>query len=192
MKIEISDYYKSKGYNKAYLYLRKSDGRYGVVLHGKDRKLTGMLYSRYLYTSHYKCDIAKGEEVDHINGDKSDDKIENLQVISKSYNIRKGHRIKEKVVLICPICKEEFYFDKRNLSTHPNPCCSRKCGGKKSINTAITNGNLDKRKKQHTLDIDSIKIDIENHLRQAEIAKKYKISVSTLKRFISSNGVKMK
>ena len=43
-----------------------------------------MLYSRYLYTSHYKCDIAKGDEVDHINGDKSDDRIENLQVISKS------------------------------------------------------------------------------------------------------------
>ena len=63
---------------------------------------------------------------------------------------------------------------------------------KKSINTDITNGNLDKRKKQYILDIDSIKIDIENHLRQPEIAKKYKISVSTLKRFISSNGVKMK
>ena len=40
-----------------------------------------MSYAKYLYTSHYKCDVAKGDQVDHINGDKMDDRIENLQVV---------------------------------------------------------------------------------------------------------------
>ena len=34
--------------------------------------------------------------------------------------------------MTCPICGKKFQFLKRNLSTHPNPCCSRKCGGIKS------------------------------------------------------------
>ena len=36
------------------------------------------------------------------------------------------------VMRICPVCGKEFLFAKRNLSTHPNPCCSRRCGGIKS------------------------------------------------------------
>ena len=34
-------------------------------------------------------------QLDHINGDKMDDRIENLQVVSGSYNIKKDHKRKE-------------------------------------------------------------------------------------------------
>ena len=71
-------------------------------------------------------------EVDHINGDKLDDRIENLQVISGTYNRQKDHKHKEMVMCICPVCGKEFLFEKRNLPFTPNPCCSRKCGGIKS------------------------------------------------------------
>lgn len=94
--------------------------------------MTSMSYAKYLYTSHYQVDVAEGDHVDHINGDKMDDRIENLQVISGTYNRQKDHKRKEMVVLVCPVCNEEFLFPKGNLSTHPNPCCSRKCGGIKS------------------------------------------------------------
>ena len=43
--------------------------------------------------------------------------------------------------------EKNFYLIKKDLSTHPNPCCSRSCGGKKSIITARENfdGNLPSR-----------------------------------------------
>jgi hypothetical protein len=131
MKIDISEYYKKKGFSNAYVVVNKEQRRI-ALLRKPNREMTSMSYAKYLYTSHYKCDVAEGDQVDHINGDKMDDRIENLQVISGKYNAVKDKRHKEMVELICPVCKERFLFPKRNLSTHPNPCCSRRCGGKKS------------------------------------------------------------
>ena len=131
MKIDISEYYKEKGFNNAYIVINKESRRI-IVLKKPNREITSMSYAKYLYTSHYKCDVAEGGQVDHINGDKTDDRIENLQVISSKYNAVKDKRHKEMVELICPVCKERFLFPKRNLSTHPSPCCSRHCGGIKS------------------------------------------------------------
>ena len=34
----------------------------------------------------------------------------------------------------CPVCHKQFLFEMRNLKSHPNPCCSRKCGGIKAHN----------------------------------------------------------
>ena len=94
--------------------------------------MTSMSYAKYLYTSYYECDIARGCEIDHINGVKTDDRIENLQVISAKYNRQKDHKVKEMMLLKCPVCGREFLFRKGNISTHPTPCCSRRCGGIKS------------------------------------------------------------
>lgn len=131
MKQEISKYYKEKGYSVVYININKEPRRVATL-----RKPSGgmhsMSYAKYLYTSHYEIDIPEGEQIDHINGDKMDDRIENLQVISGTYNRQKDHRHKEMVILICPVCGEEFLFEKRNLPSHPNPCCSRRCGGIKS------------------------------------------------------------
>lgn len=130
MKQEISEYYKNQGFECVYINTNKEPIRV-AVLHKKNYN-TSMSYAKYLYTSYYKCKIAKGYEVDHINNDKMDDRIENLQVISKKNNICKSHSKKEIVELKCPVCKKKFLYEKRNLNSHPNPCCSRKCGGIKS------------------------------------------------------------
>lgn len=132
MKQQISSYYKYKGYKDVYVITHKKDLRKIAVLRDINNKLSSTPYAKYLYTSYYKCDIDSENQVDHINGNKTDDRIENLQVISAKYNAIKDHKRKEMVVLTCPVCKEEFLFQKRNLSSHPNPCCSRKCGGIKS------------------------------------------------------------
>jgi len=131
MKIEISEYYKKKGYDKVYVATNKEPRRV-ATLRKPNKEMTSMSYAKYLYTSHYECDIADGDQVDHINGDKMDDRIENLQVISKYYNIIKDKAKKEFILTKCPVCGKEFLFEKRNLSTHNIPCCSRKCGGIKS------------------------------------------------------------
>lgn len=128
---QISDYYKQKGYVKVYINTNKEPRRVATLM-SKDGKMTSMSYAKYLYTSCYKCDIPIGEEIDHINGDKTDDRIENLQKISKEYNLRKDRKGQEMMMCKCPVCGVEFLFPSRNLSTHPNPCCSRRCGGIKS------------------------------------------------------------
>lgn len=131
MKQEISEYYKKKGYNTLYVLINKEPRRVAILRKSKKDSIT-ISYAKYLYTSHYECDIPDGDQVDHINGDKMDDIIENLQVISSKYNAVKDKRHKEMLLMKCPVCGNEFLFPKRNLSTHPNPCCSRRCGGIKS------------------------------------------------------------
>lgn len=131
MKEEISEYYKSKGYTTLYVAINKEPRRV-ATLRDNNGNMTSMSYAKYLYTSYYKCDVDKENNVDHINGDKMDDRIENLQVISKRYNIQKDHKRREMVIMVYPVCNKEFLFPKRNLSSRPNPCCSRRCGGIKS------------------------------------------------------------
>ena len=131
MKQTISNYYAKKGFCTVYINTSKEPRRV-ATLKRNDGTLTSMSYAKYLYTSYYCCDVPKSDHVDHINGDKMDDRIENLQVISGTYNRVKDHKHKEMIIRICPVCGKEFIFDPRNLSTHPNPCCSRKCGGIKS------------------------------------------------------------
>lgn len=130
MVIEVSDFYKDR-YKKAYVVINKEPRRVCVLM-DYDGKLHSMAYAKYVYTSFYECDIPKGEQIDHINSDKMDDRIENLQKISSKYNNIKDRKGQEMVLLRCPVCGIEFLFPKRNLPFKNNPCCSRKCGGIKS------------------------------------------------------------
>lgn len=131
MKEPITEYYKNKGFDVVYINVNKEPRRV-ATLRKRDGTMVSMSYAKYLYTSYYKCDINKNFHVDHINGNKMDDRIENLQILSIKENIQKDHKQKEMLLLVCPVCGKQFLFEKRNLSTHPNPCCSRKCGGIKS------------------------------------------------------------
>lgn len=131
MVIDVSEYYRNKGYISAYLSVNKEPRRV-CTLRMPDGSMTSMSYAKYLYTSYYCCDVPNVDHVDHINGDKLDDRIENLQVISGRYNRQKDHKHKEMVICVCPVCGVEFLFEKRNLPFKPNPCCSRRCGGIKS------------------------------------------------------------
>lgn len=131
MVIDVSEYYRNKGYISAYLSVNKEPRRV-CTLRMPDGSMTSMSYAKYLYTIYYCCDVPNGDHVDHINGDKLDDRIENLQVISGRYNRQKDHKHKEMVICVCPVCGVEFLFEKRNLPFKHNPCCSRRCGGIKS------------------------------------------------------------
>lgn len=134
MKVELSEYFKQLGYVNGYL-IKDKDGRMDIhLMSGFDKNPSRkcISYARYLWMSHYKMDVPDGYQVDHINNDKTDDRIENLQLLTMADNIRKSHRMKALSTVICPVCGKEFEFETRNLKFRPNPCCSRKCGGIKS------------------------------------------------------------
>lgn len=131
MKEAVSEYYKEKGYTRLYVGINK-DPRRVATMYKDDGSTLTMSYAKYLYTSYYHEDVGPEYHIDHVNGDKLDDRIENLQKITGTYNRRKDHSIREMIVMTCPVCGNEFVFRKANLSSHPNPCCSRRCGGIKS------------------------------------------------------------
>ena len=128
MRIEVIDLYKGE-YDKAYLYVNQ-DKRKRVSLFRFSKWIS---YARYLWEEH-NGKIPDGYEVDHINNDKTDDRLENLQLLTREENIKK-FKSETLVKLTCPICGKEFDFLKRNLSTHPNPCCSKQCGYEKGVLT---------------------------------------------------------
>lgn len=80
-----------------YTYIHPKSNRRHIVLRKRiDGVLTNvrnMLYSRYIFQVDYWKKTGKmipdGYDVDHINDDKTDDRLDNLQLLTKVENIRK-------------------------------------------------------------------------------------------------------
>jgi hypothetical protein len=135
-------------YRAGYLNINKEPRRV-VVLIKKDGTRTSISYARYLMSCHLNRYLDKTEHVDHIDDDKLNDVIENLQILSVKDNNRKKNnslqiKLEEPITLICPICNESFSRPARNikhkLKAGKSVCCSRRCGGKnshKKIRTCI-------------------------------------------------------
>lgn len=118
---------------------------YGPYLHSKEKRRivaivgpvdrTSMSYARYLMCMHLGRRLEDWEEVDHIDNDKLNDTIENLQILTKRQNKDKhtatlnGRTMME---LVCPWCNKTFYKERR-LVVHTKrvypPTCSRSCSG---------------------------------------------------------------
>lgn len=136
MKIELKSPFILE-FKAAYLNINKEPRRV-VLLVRKDNTKTSMSYARYLMCCHLNRFLKKEEHVDHIDNNKLNDCIENLQILSaKENNIKKnsnlGIKLEEDIELNCPICGIKFIRPARNIKfkikNGKNPTCSRKCGG---------------------------------------------------------------
>ncbi len=126
----------------AYEVFHKNEGRWYVCLvspfNGKDRHTTSR--ARYRMAVKLGRELLKQEQVDHINGDKTDDRLGNLQILSSLENnrkyIRQSGRMVKMVTLRCPVCDRSFDLRlsiyKYRLRIGGHPCCSHSCGGKLS------------------------------------------------------------
>lgn len=140
---------KSKGlpckapWEGAYYYLVLSkDNRNRVYIYKDSQYIIGTSYARYLMSIHLGRLLERDEDVDHINNDKTDDRIENLQILSHlknctkhSVEVLKGRLVME---LLCP-CGVKFIREKRNvrLNNIDNKIfayCSKSCAGMYNIN----------------------------------------------------------
>ena len=112
--------------------------KYAVVKnHPKATKRGYVLLHRVIMENHLNRLLYDDEIVHHINNDKLDNRIENLQVMLISEHVRLHKSTGRTIInLKCPWCKSLFSKEKRqtHLSKTKNKftCCSNSCRGKMS------------------------------------------------------------
>jgi hypothetical protein len=133
MRIELEEPFKSK-WKRAYLRENDADGRKRIDLVNSNSDRTTISYARYLMSVKLGRELAEGYEVDHINTDRTNDNIDNLQVLSKEEHKTKTVKEKPKrkfVLLVCPNCEKEFVKFLNQMSCE-KPKCSRRCNAQYS------------------------------------------------------------
>lgn len=121
-----------------YLNLHKKMNRMQVCIINDDNKCRRtILYSKYLMSIKECRILSKEEEVDHIDGNKLNDNISNLEIVTRNINlIRSINRNYGMLTNFnCAVCGKSFtlsksrsYLSKGQL----NKYCSRSCAGQVS------------------------------------------------------------
>ena len=133
MKIELKPPYSDK-WKSGYLVTNKENRKTVILVNsGSDRSSTQ--YARYLLAVSMGRFLTAEETVDHIDGDKTNDNIDNLQILTRAENISKACKQPD-VELTCPVCGNVFYRTLTQLRGRKHRAeenmiaCSRVCGGK--------------------------------------------------------------
>ena len=141
-KIEL-EYPYCEDWKIGYL-VTNGDNRKTVLLYNSHNDRSSTQYARYLMAVKLKRYLREDETVDHIDNDKTNDCVENLQILSRADNTRKTQK-KADYKCVCPICGKEFVVPRRRASgakkreqiLSGKRCCSRKCAnavrGKRNI-----------------------------------------------------------
>ncbi len=110
------------------------EGRNTVILFNDSYDRSSTSYARYLMSVHLKRYLEDDEHVDHIDDDKTNDILENLQIISRKENNIKHCRIKGRLLVEykCPICEIRFTRRRQNSNRVESKknliiTCSNKC-----------------------------------------------------------------
>lgn len=125
---------------KVYGPYTRADGRKHIIYYDFNNIRRTQSYPRYLMEQKLNRKLNSSEHIDHINGDHTDDRIENLQILSQKENNQKSmietNREAKYHDFICPICSKKSRIllrnYKRNQITkgHSGPYCSKSCTGK--------------------------------------------------------------
>lgn len=112
-------------------YYHKRLDRYMVYLVSSTHR-TSMTYARYLMCMSQKRILESWEQVDHIDGNRLNDLIENLQILTQKDNIAKSARSLTLIAFSCSFCGREFELEKRQIHKKRKLpiCCSRSCSAK--------------------------------------------------------------
>lgn len=146
MIIELQEPFKSI-WQKGYLQVHANEGnRKYVCLYNSNNNRTLISYARYLMCVKVGYVLPPELEVDHIDDDKTNDAINNLQILTSEQNRYKQHLLileqQELYYFECPICDRNFLRDKRQawkfFNTGKIPTCSKECGYKQTSQT-LTN-----------------------------------------------------
>lgn len=157
-------------WNKGYLQIHPSGRKY-ICLFNSNSDRTIISYARYLYGVKLGYEVPAEYEVDHRDNDRTNDDINNLQLLTQEENRLKQEwwvtlMVVQWHIIPCDYCKELFYITQREINNKiaqnvTSLCCSKKCS------------NALASIKQHNIDIELIK-----QLRTEGLSS-YKISEKT-------------
>jgi len=124
---------------KVYGPYRRKDGRRHVIHYDpKSKKKRTQSYPRYLMELALGRKLETWEHVDHINGDPTDDRVENYQLLTQKENNQKSvifhGKSAQLIKLTCVSCGEDFErlarVEKWRISANrAGPFCSKQCVG---------------------------------------------------------------
>ena len=103
-----------------------------VKVDGKSRYY---LEHRWLMEQHIGRRLGTDEVVHHLNENKLDNRIENLEILSREEHTRMHAKTAELYKCVCPLCDKEFEREGRDVRGNikkgkAGPFCSRECAGK--------------------------------------------------------------
>jgi hypothetical protein len=119
-------------------YTRKDNRQHIIVVYPNGIKKT-VSYPKYLMELKLNRFLDIDETIDHIDGDFTNNKFENLQILNRashaSLDIKRYKYIEPK--LVCQVCGNEFILsEKRARHAYKNrfrkskgPFCSKRCAG---------------------------------------------------------------
>ena len=132
------EYPFSADWAKGYLVINP-ENRTNVCLVNSSEDRTTISYARYLMCVKLGYYLNSALEVDHIDEDKTNDSIDNLQVLTKSANIAKSNAKRLiNYTFTCCICSSTFTLTGKQLGQRRDkltPTCSKTCGYKKTSKT---------------------------------------------------------
>lgn len=95
MKIELQKPY-SDDWDNGYLVVNPESRKTVILTKNKSRIKSSVSYARYLVAVKMGRYLTKDEEVDHIDEDKTNDSVVNLQILSKRANLQKNGMARRK------------------------------------------------------------------------------------------------
>lgn len=158
MKIKLEYPYNRK-WKCGYLQINRENRRM-LILFNSNKERSTCSYARYLMSVKLGRFLKKEEEVDHIDHNKANDHLSNLQILTRAQNNIKEakKRGKQKVKIKCPNCGEIFCAKKGK--TQAIKCfegkityCSRLCYKNFEVGRKITIGERRKISKESLLKI---------------------------------------
>lgn len=115
-----------------------ADGRMRVDVRTKDKpRGTTHQYAKVVLEAHLGRKLTSRETVDHVDEDKTNDSVGNLQVLSLADNAAKSSKRLKAISFNCPHCGSSFELSGKKLSYaisnrkrgKSGPFCGRKCSG---------------------------------------------------------------
>ena len=117
-------------------YTRKDGRAHTIIVHPDGRKQT-QSYPRFLMEQKLGRSLLPSEHIDHVNNDPTDNRIENLQILSQRDNNRKAAALSSRklITFTCPCCGKETtkylnHVKGNSKKGRKGPYCSRSCAGK--------------------------------------------------------------